>query len=701
MAFQVSPGINVSEVDLTSGVQNVSLSSGGFVGPFVWGPCLQVQNVASEVDLVDQFGEPDANNFQYWFSAAAFLAYSNTLKVVRAVSGNALNATGEAKSTTGTGMANTSTTAITGTGTLFQTELVVGQTINLTTGESATVATITDNTHLTVSSALAGAVSGANTYTTFGLLIKNDTHHDSSYASGSSGYGAVVAKWPGDLGNSIKVSICPSAEAFQANASGSLVTTAGSATVTGTSTPAFNTELIVGDYILIGGARYQVKTLTNSSSMIMQTAVVVANTWTTTNWQRQWEYWQHFDGAPGTSAYGTDHSGDTDEMHVVVTDEDGKFDGVVDVPIERYAYISKASDGQSLNGDNNYYVNVLNRRSQYVWWLSHVGTTTNWGSKTLGLTFGSKSLPYTQSLQGGNDDNENITVGQVETGWDLFVDPDSTDVSLLVTGPAAPSTLGTYVVDNIAAVRKDAVAFLSPLKASVVNNIGSENASVTTDRNNLPSSSYAVMDSGWKYLYDKYNDVYRWVPLNGDVAGLAARTDQTNDPWFSPAGFSRGNIKNVVKLAWTPKQGDRDDLYKIGVNSVVSFPGQGVLLYGDKTLLNRPSAFDRINVRRLFIALEKTIAQYAKENLFEFNDEFTRSAFKSVVEPFLRTVKARRGITDFLVVCDGTNNTADVVDRNEFVGHIFVKPSRTINYIQLNFVAVRSGVSFQEVVGAV
>ena len=379
MAFQVSPGINVSEVDLTSGVQNVSLSAGGFVGPFVWGPCLQVQNVVSEVDLVDQFGEPDDNNFQYWFSAAAFLAYSNTLKVVRAISSDALNATGEAKSTTGTGMANTSTTAITGTGTLFQTELGVGQTINLTTGESATVATITDNTHLTVSSALAGAVSASNTYTSFGLLVKNETHHDASYASGSSGYGAVAAKWPGDLGNSIKLSICPSAEAFQANASGSLVTTAGSATVTGTSTPALNTELIVGDYILIGGARYQVKTLTNSSSMIMETAVVVANTWTTTNWQRQWEYWQHFDGAPGTSQYGTDHTGVTDEMHVVVTDEDGKFDGVVDVPIERYAYISKASDGQSLNGDNNYYKNVLNRRSEYVWWLSHLGTTTYWG----------------------------------------------------------------------------------------------------------------------------------------------------------------------------------------------------------------------------------------------------------------------------------------------------------------------------------
>ena len=699
MAFQVSPGINVSELDLTAGVENVSLSAGAFVGPFAWGPCLQVQNVSSEVDLVDQFGKPDENTFQYWFSAASFLAYSNSLRVVRAISGNALNATSVGKSRTGT-IANTSPTAITGTGTLFQTELVVGQTIESAAGEQYVVATIVSNTSLTVTTAMTNAVS-ANAFTSYGVLIQNDTQWDASFSSGASGHGLAAAKWPGELGNSVKVSVCPSAAAFQSNATGSLVTTAGSATITGLSTPAFNTELIVGDFLSIGGARYQVKTLTNSSSMVMESAVTVSNTWTTTNWQRQWEYWSYFDRAPGTSQYATDRAGVTDEMHVVVVDEDSKFLGVVDNLTERYAHVSKASDGKSLNGDNNYYVNVLNRESQYVWWLSHVGTTTNWGSATQGLTFGSATLPYTKSLFGGSDENDTITVGQIQTGWDLFADTDSTDVSLLITGPATPSTLGTYIVNYVAEVRKDAVAFLSPLKASCVNNLGGEKASITTDRNNLPSSSYAFMDSGWKYTYDKYNDVYRWVPLNGDVAGLAARTDQTNDPWFSPAGFTRGNIKNVVKLAWTPKQLDRDDLYKIGVNSVVSFPGQGVVLYGDKTMLNRPSAFDRVNVRRLFITLEKTISRYATANLFEFNDEFTRNAFKNVVEPFLQTVKARRGLTDFLVVCDATNNTSDVVDRNEFVGSIFVKPSRSINFIQLNFVAVRSGVSFQEVTGAV
>lgn len=700
MAFQVSPGINVSELDLTAGIENVSLSTGGFVGPFEWGPCLEVTNVSSQDNLVAQFGKPDENTFQYWFSAAAFLAYSNSFRVVRAISSNALNATSEAKSRTGT-VSNTSSTVITGTGTLFTTELVAGQTITFGGAESAIISSITNSTSLVVTTALTNTAT-ANTFTSRGVLIKNDTQWDASFASGVAGHGVAAGKWPGDKGNSLKVSLCPTAAAFQANATGTLTVTAASNVVTGTVSSAFNTELIVGDWITFdGGTRHQVTALTNSSHLTLATAVVKSNTFTTTNWQRQWEYWAYFDRAPGTSQFATDRTGTTDELHVVIADEDGLFEGVTTGLLERYAHLSKASDGKTLGGDNNYYVNVLNEQSKYVWWLAHVGTTTNWGSATQGLTFGGASLPYSKSFAGGNDDNENISVGQIETGWDLFVDTDTVDVSLLVTGPATPATLGTYVVDNIAAVRKDAVAFLSPLKASCVNNLGSEKTSITTDRNNLPSSSYAFMDSGWKYVYDKYNDVYRWVPLNGDIAGLAARTDQTNDSWFSPAGFTRGNIKNVVKLAWTPNSTQRDDLYKIGVNPVVSFPGQGVVLFGDKTLLNRPSAFDRINVRRLFITLEKTISRYAKSNLFEFNDEFTRSAFKNVVEPFLRDVKARRGLTDFLVVCDGTNNTADVVDRNEFVGSIFVKPSRSINFIQLNFVAVRSGVSFQEITGAV
>jgi phage tail sheath protein FI len=264
------------------------------------------------------------------------------------------------------------------------------------------------------------------------------------------------------------------------------------------------------------------------------------------------------------------------------------------------------------------------------------------------------------------------------------------------------SLTGDTVPDSLIALaesRKDCLIFLSPELNDVVNNSGNEVTDILSLRNSFTSSSFAVMDSGWKYQYDKYNDVYRWIPLNGDTAGLCARTDLERDPWFSPAGFNRGQIKNVVKLAWNPTKSERDSLYKAGVNPIVTFPGEGTVLYGDKTLLSRPSAFDRINVRRLFIVLEKAIARAARSSLFEFNDEFTRSQFVNLVEPFLRDVQGRRGIFDYRVVCDTTNNTPEVIDRNEFVGDIYIKPARSINFIQLNFVAVRTGVSFNEIVG--
>lgn len=696
MAFQVSPGINVSEVDLTAGVQTVSVSAGGFAGPFVWGPALDVKNVASEEDLVKQFGKPDANVYEHWFTAQSFLSYSNQLKVVRAIANTALNSTCQAKTLTGT-VANSSTTAITGTSTLFSTELRVGQKIVLAGSVTATVNSIVSNTSLTVTSALSNAVSAASV-AAYGVLVKNDAQHDESFASGMSGYGLCSAKWPGDIGDSLKISQCPSALAFEdLTVTGTLTTTAGSQTVSGSGTD-FTVDLVVGDYVVANGSSYQVTSITNTTSLTIGTEASDSASFTSGNWAREWEYASLFDSAPGTSQYATDRSGSADELHIVVVDENGAFTGVPGTVLEKFAFLSKASDAKTLNGDQNYYVNVINRQSQYVWWMEHVGTTTNWGSAAAGVTYGARVLPYTYSLQGGNDANETVSAGNVQAAFDLFRDTDNYDIALLMAGPASMAT-ADYLISNIAEVRKDCVVFVSPLKASVVNNIGDEVDDVLNDRDDLPSSSYAFMDSGWKYTYDKYNDVYRWVPLNGDIAGLSARTDSTNDPWYSPAGFTRGNIKNVVKLAWTPKQLDRDDLYKRGVNAVVSFAGQGVLLYGDKTLLSRPSAFDRINVRRLFITLEKTIARYAKSQLFEFNDEYTRSAFRNVVDPFLRDVKARRGIEDFLVVCDSTNNSSDVVNQNQFVGDIYVKPTRSINFIQLNFVAVRSGVSFQEVVG--
>ena len=300
-------------------------------------------------------------------------------------------------------------------------------------------------------------------------------------------------------------------------------------------------------------------------------------------------------------------------------------------------------------------------------------------------------------MDGGIDGAGSITSGNKITGYQKFKNTEETQIGLLMGGEA-DATVALELI-SIVEARKDCVAFLSPEQSDVVNQSGSEADNVVDFRNSLGSTSYAVLDSGWKYQYDRYNDVYRYVPLNGDTAGVTAATEANRDAWFSPAGFTRGNIRNVVKLPFSPRKSERDVLYKNGINPIVTFMGAGTVLFGDKTLLAKPSAFDRINIRRLFIILEKAISSFARTQLFEFNDAFTRAQFVGTVEPFLRDVQAGDGIVDFKVVCDGTNNTGSVIDRNEFVGDIYVKPNRAINFIQLNFVAVRSGVEFSEIIG--
>jgi hypothetical protein len=413
-----------------------------------------------------------------------------------------------------------------------------------------------------------------------------------------------------------------------------------------------------------------------------------------------WEYREEFDGVPGTSTFVGNVNGANDEIHIIVLDEDGKFTGTANTILEKYAFLSKASDGRNDDGSSNYYVNVINDQSKYIYIMNHdvsPNSSVNWGSTASGTAFNSgNSASYTASLVGGVDDASSSAT--VQLAYDKFKNPEEVDISLVLTG-AHPQTVSEYILENIVEFRKDCVAFISPEQSDVVNNAGDEVTDITAYRNQFNSSSYGIMDSGWKYQFDKYNNVYRWIPLNGDIAGLCARTDNDRDPWWSPAGYNRGQIKNVVKLSWYPNKTDRDELYKIGVNPVVSFPGEGVILYGDKTMLSKPSAFDRINVRRLFIVLEKAIARAAKYSLFEFNDEFTRAQFVGLIEPYLRDVQGRRGIYDFRVVCDESNNTPEIIDRNEFVGDIYIKPARSINFIQLNFIAVRTGVAFEEIVG--
>jgi hypothetical protein len=433
--------------------------------------------------------------------------------------------------------------------------------------------------------------------------------------------------------------------------------------------------------------------------------MVDGNTWAAYNGftGNAWPYQAEFNSSPGTSVYANTLSGSNDELHVIVVDEDGAWTGIRNTVLEKYPYVSKASDAKNTDGSSNYYKDVINTQSEYVWSIDHPATGTNWGTTIAGKTFANLSANLHVSLSKGISDDANVSSGNVIAGFNLFSNDELYDVSLLPLGPWSNVAAIVSSAVSIAEDRKDCVVFISPSLESVVNvSPASQASNVVAFRNASATSggvnsSYAVMDSGWKYQYDRYNDKYRWIPLNGDIAGICARTDDVSEPWFSPGGFNRGQIRNVVKLAFNPSKTDRDTLYKAGINPVVAFPGQGTVLFGDKTMLAKPSAFDRINVRRLFIVLEKAIATASKFQLFEFNDPFTRAQFRNLVEPFLRDVQGRRGISDFKVICDETNNTGDVIDRNEFRADIFVKPARSINFISLTFVAARSGISFEEI----
>jgi phage tail sheath protein FI len=631
MSFQLSPGVNVSEVDLTTIVPTVSTTIGAFVGEFVWGPVDTRFAVDQEVKLATRFGNPNSNTFVSFFSAANFLAYGNSLLLTRAANTLSRNA-----------VANTT----------------------------------------------AGAP----------VTIKNEVVYENSYFAGQGDFGSFAARYPGALGNNLKVSVCGSADVFASNVSVQTGQYAQTAAIGATTIPTTgNTAAFVrpGDTVKFATNPYITVVSANATYITIGSGLTVAIT-TNTSILRQWEYWDEFDGPPGTSDYTESRLGANDELHVIVVDEDAGITGAADTVLEKFAFVSKASDAKTADGSSLYYPVVIFNTSRWIYWGDHDPLGTNWGNTALSTTFTNVTVAERLSLVGGSD--QAVSTGDKARGWDLYADADTVDVSLLITGNT-DATLANYVIDNVAVTRKDCVAFVSPPRSTVVDNVDAEADAIVAYRNTLSTSSYAVMDSGWKYQYDKYNDTYRYIPLNGDIAGLCVRTDTTRDPWFSPGGFDRGQIKNVVKLAWNPRKAFRDTLYKNGINPVVTFPGDGTVLYGDKTLQSKPSAFDRINVRRLFIVLEKAIARAAKFSLFEFNDEFTRAAFVALVEPFLRDVQGRRGIFDYRVVADTTNNTPEVIDRNEFVGDIYVKPARSINFIQLNFVAVRTGVSFDEIVG--
>jgi len=640
MAFQVSPGVLVQEKDLTRIIPAVSTSIGAFAGEFRKGPLDQITSISSEQELVSVFGKPDNSNFESFFSAANFLQYSNSLRVVRVQN---------------TGLAN-------------------------------------------------AAVSGS------AVAIKNTQDYQDNYNAGQASVGEWAARTAGVWGNGLKVSACHSATGFQENAKTTVndsAMTVGHTTVTLTSGTGFAVGDIIEFSVSSGGTDYDGRKYkitgisTNDITFVRADTLqgglhqVPANG---ANVRRFWEFYEFVSGAPGTSPYAASKSGVNDEMHVVVIDEDGNITGKTGEVIEVYDRVSKASDAKSPQGDSNYVRDVIYNKSNYIYWMDHHASGSNHGSAAAGITFTAVDTPKTDSLINGANGSA-ATAGEIKTAYELFEDAETVDVGLIIGG----SCNATHVDDliTLAEKRKDAIAFVSPERSDVAGITSSitQTQNVLAFMNGIRSSSYVMLDSGYKYMYDRYNDVYRFVPLNGDIAGLAARTDLIADSWFSPAGLNRGVIRGAVKLAYNPSKSQRDELYKARINPVVTFPGQGTVLFGDKTGLSAPSAFDRINVRRLFIVLEKAISTASKFQLFEFNDEFTRANFRNIVEPFLREVQGRRGITDFLVVCDETNNTGEVIDRNEFIAEIFIKPARSINFITLQFIATRTGVSFEEVAG--
>lgn len=907
--FQVSPGVNVTEIDLTTIVPAVSTTEGAIGGVFHWGPLEKALLIDSEDKLVSRYGKPSNLNPETFWTAANFLAYGNALYVSRgayidgqsdvykfapsAGSVPALNALNHgiesgnsyiAISATAAGGIYTDTDDVNrtfdniselgievgdyvvsrffpdGTKVLkitppmgdFSQSLTDIQISNTDSGDSVLVnqAIVSggdssaennffvvqlDHNAITFANTSGGTYDYSDTmviqkpttsytavansepmywngnttpYTsTYDLrenlnsyIIKNENHwemkEDTFLTSGKVEY---AAKYPGELGNSLQVSVCDSVDAYSftgdwskifwssdetwqgstgdrpswrtnqvqatdvngadvtatvdiANNDGIAVSfNIGVGSYTGTVNVNFsgisavtdwlstsggnadaNTAAAVaaaavsnfiqpGDVLQVGSNSIGYQDLIFSSASATPANVSGANVAVTvsfenkfalstdissdTTFDKRWKFYNLVANPPGSSDYvQTFGNGNVDQMHVVVADLKGKITGVPGTVLEVWENLSRATDAKASDGEYTYYKDIINDNSNWIWSVKdRAGAASATALEVLSSShYNSMTLNFIGGRDGSNE--AAISMGALLNAYDQFKDPEKIDISLVLTGKSRGGTNGTqvanYIIDNICEKRKDCVAYISPEKADTVKNVaGDIEKDVIDFRNSLTSSSYAVLDSGYKYQYDRYNDVYRWLPLNGDIAGLAVRTDQTRDPWWSPAGFNRGQIKNIIKLAWNPSKTQRDQIYKNDINPVVVFPGQGTVLYGDKTILGKPSAFDRINVRRLFIVLEKAIAAAAKFTLFEFNDEFTRASFRNLIEPFLRDVQGRRGIYDFKVICDETNNTPEVIDRNEFVGDIYIKPARSINFIQLNFVAVRTGVEFSEVVG--
>ena len=659
----LSPGVAIQERDLTLGsIETVETNVGAIAGAFEKGPILTPTRISNEAELLEIFGKPNDSNYEYWWSAAGFLSYGGVLDVVRVDAGNL-------------------------------------------------------------------TASNDGVTTPYTLKINNDDDFLANYNAGTAAFN-FAARTPGAFGNSLDIAVIDGGPDQILTLSGVLTTNAIGTVindVAGTKTArivaydATNTSAVL---VTISGDTFT--TADSIDNGVDDRTVDAAVSWYDQQYVFTGLKWNSIAPRPGTSPYVADRGGSKDEIHIVVYDRDGGITGTPLTVLEKFTYASKAVDAKSAEGALNYYPEVIFASSQYIYWGNHdaAGTslfydvsgnaavaTVNWGGDSttdfdffLGLSISNLAVGGARYVLASGATDYTVTLGEVQTAYEEFADPESVQLDYLLMGPgggtSSDSRSKAAKIISIASSRKDCIAFVSPHRGNVV---GVSSALDQTNNvvgffDTLESTSYAVFDSGYKYIYDRFADKYRYVPCNPDVAGLCAAVTANGTPWFSPAGLNRGAIKGAVKLAYSPTKSQRDTLYQNRINPVTSLPGQGIVLFGDKTALASPSAFDRINVRRLFLVAEKTIGNAAKGVLFEVNDEFTRANFLNVVDPFLREIQASRGITDFLVVCDDTNNGPAVVDSNEFVADIYIKPARSINFITLTFIATRTGVSFEEVI---
>lgn len=641
MAFSVSPSVIVREVDASASVPAIATPPAAIAGVFRWGPVGEAVLVSSENELVSRFGTPDDDNYETFFVAADYLSYANALWVARADNG-AATATADSRTY------NANNVFLSGTAGSFD-ALYAGE-----LGNSLEVAYVKESNFESSVAALEAIPETRITGVGDTLAIKQTIAFNASNTQFEvAPANRITTADVGDIfviGNDSvgyqELSVSTITEVTRDSVGDE---TANSSLIT-----AYAYDITFGGSYLLAESGLQNLTIT-----------------------RKWAYANLFGGKkPATGNY-----------HIAVLDEDGAITGTAGSAIEIYSDVSTTVGTKLSSGKTNYYKEVIDQESGWV----KVANTAHFASQTSQYeSLASGTAGRTESL---------ATLADLAAGYDLFKSANEIDVSFVLGGKSDDAgNLGTYLISNIADYRKDAIAFISPAKSDVVDESKTEKklTNVIDFRDSLPTSSYSVIDSGYKYRYDRYNDVYRYTPLNGDIAGLASRVE----PFESPAGFRKGVIKNVVKLAFNPNKSQRDQLYSNEVNPVMAQVGQGIVLFGDKTGFGQNSAFDSLNVRRLFIAVEKAIANAAQSFLFELNDEFTQAQFKGIVEPFLRDIQGKRGIVDFRVVSDETVNTPAVIDQGKFRANIFIKPARSINVIELTFVATRSGVEFEEIVGS-